>query len=575
MLTSSVRPRPAARWLEPVPQSPDVVSALCAATGLPERVCTLLATRGYTEPEAAKAFLRPRLEQLHAPGLMTGMATAVDRLSRAIAAQEVILVHGDYDVDGICSTTILVRAIRLLGGTAEPFIPHRLSDGYDLTEAGVNAARAIGARVVVTADCGTSALGPVGTLTREGVDVIVTDHHLPGGPLPDCLAVLNPRAPGCSYPDKDLCAAGVSFKLVQSLLAAHRASANIALHMLDLVALATVADVAPLRGENRVLVRLGLKLLGETRTPGLRALVQAAGLEGKPMTAGRVGFILAPRLNAAGRLGHALRGVELMLADDAGTANGIARELEELNRARQALDKQTLDEARGRALELDLDKTFGVVLAAEGWHPGVIGIVASRLVDELCRPVILISLEGGIGKGSGRSISAFDLHAGLSACRDLMLRFGGHRVAAGLTIESSRIGELAERFNAVARERLRPEDLVPDLRLDAQLALGDASEELEGLLRHFEPFGVGNPAPVLASTGVRLLSAPRTVGQNGLKVRLGVDGGSASIDGIWWGGAERAREFAAGDEVEIAYRLERDAYGRDPRLVARLLDMRH
>ncbi len=520
----------------------------------------------------AKAFLRPRLEQLHAPWLLSGMERAVRRLSEAIDRGETVLVHGDYDVDGICATTILVQTIRLLGGAAVPFIPHRVSDGYDLSEAGVQAALREGARVVVTCDCGTSAHRPVAELTARGVDVIITDHHLPSGPPPECLAVLNPRLPDSGYPDKDLCAAGVAFKLACGLLEARGESTNAALGMLDLVALATVADVVPLRGENRVLARLGLRLMEETRNVGLRALIAATGLEGKRLTTGRIGFILAPRLNAVGRLGSALRGVELLLARDTGEANFIARELEEMNRTRQALDRETLEEARQLMEGVDLDATFGIVLASPRWHAGVIGIVASRLVEEFCRPVVLVSVDGEVGKGSGRSIPRFDLHAGLLACRDVLVRFGGHRAAAGLTIDASRMEEFVSRFNSVASTLLSPEDLVPEIRVDAELPLDQATEDMERLMRHFEPFGIGNPAPLLVSRGVRIEAAPRVIGENGLKLRLA--SGTFRLDGVWWGGAQRATEVPAGAVVDIAYRLERDTYLEVARPVANLVDVR-
>lgn len=572
MTAPATRARIAPRWHRPDVPDAALVAVLADALKLPPMVCELLVARGYADAEDAKRFLRPRLEQLHPPGAMLGMEVAVDRLARAIRQGETILVHGDYDVDGICSSTIMVRVIRHLGGKAIPFLPHRLRDGYDLGDAGVKAALDAGARVVLTCDCGTSAHDAIDALTRAGVDVIVSDHHLPSRPVPECLAVLNPRQPGCDYPDKDLCAAGVAFKIAVALLATLGGSEHVALHLLDLVALATIADVAPLRGENRILVRFGLKLLAETRNVGLRALMEAAGLEGKALTAGRVGFILAPRLNAAGRVGHAMRGVDLLLCNDQGEANRIARELEEQNRARQELDRATLDAARTMADRLDLDETWGVVLGAEGWHPGVIGIVASRLVEDLARPVFMVAFENGVGKGSGRSISAFDLHGALTACKELLVRYGGHRAAAGITINADRMGAFAERFNAVARERLTTDDLVPRVRVDIELPLEDVTTDLEGLLRHFEPFGVGNPAPVLSSRGVRLATTPRVIGQGGLKLQLAKTGGT--LEAIGWGMGDLARELSPASQIDVAYRLERDTFGGTSRLVARLADVR-
>jgi single-stranded-DNA-specific exonuclease len=561
------------------PPDPDVVSALAGELLLPPRVCTLLARRGHTAAEQAKRYLRPRLEQLHDPGRLGGMSVAAERLARAVRDGEAVFVHGDYDVDGMCSTALLVRVLRGLGGRAVPFIPHRLRDGYDLTDAGVRAAIEARASVVVTCDCGTSALGPVAALCEAGIDVIVSDHHLPGRAhaLPSCLAVLNPNLPDGDYPaaDRGLAAVGVAFKLALAVTRALGASDAPVFRLLDLVALATIADIAPLRGENRVLVRYGLRMLAESTLPGIRALLRAAGLDGKPLTAGRVGFILAPRLNAVGRLGHALRGVELLTTDDDHAANVIARELEELNRHRRDLDQATLDAARRQVDALDLDATYGLVLGGEGWHPGVIGIVASRVVEETARPTVLVALEDGVGKGSGRSIPAFDLHAALAECdaAGLFQRFGGHRAAAGVTLDAARLHEFAERFNAVARQRLTPEDLVPEVRVDLELPIDEVTEDLELLLRHFEPFGLGNAAPVLVSRGVALAGPPRLVGSDGMRLRLRRAGGGGELDAIGWGLAPRAAALDPARPVDIAFRLERDEYRGESRLQARLVDI--
>ncbi|MDQ6886375.1 MAG: single-stranded-DNA-specific exonuclease RecJ [Gemmatimonadota bacterium] len=562
----------APRWVLAPAADPIDVAALAAELHLPEPVCRLLCQRGYEGVEPAKRYLRPRLDQLHASSSMLDLDRAVSRLGAAIRSGELIMVHGDYDVDGMCSTTLLLRAIRGFGGRAEPFIPRRMEDGYDFGEAGVRAAIDMQARVIVTCDCGTGAIDAVKAACASGIDVIITDHHLPGGPLPECLAVLNPRRPGCPYPDKDLAAVGIAFKLALALAQELGADESAVYRMLDLVALATVADVAPLRGENRVLARYGLRMLQETTNVGLRALIRAAGLDGKPITAGRVGFVLAPRLNAVGRLGHALRGVQLLCTENEHEANAIARELEEMNRRRQEIDRATLVSARRQLEALDLDATYGVVLAEQGWHPGVVGIVASRLVEEFNRPVVLIALSGEEGRGSARSIPAFDLHAGLSECRDLLTRFGGHRAAAGVTISTSSVPALAERFNAVARRSLTPEDLVGSIRVDLELPLSHATAELEKLVRHFEPFGVGNATPVLMSRGVTLASAPRVVGAGHLKLRLVSDG--AELDAIGFGLGWRAAELESWGSFDVAFRLETDDWNGERRLQARIADLR-
>jgi len=560
-----------ARWIIPRAPDPEAVVGLRAALSIPETVANLLLIRGHTDAEAAKQFLRPRLQHLHDGFSMRGLAKAVDRLARACAEGETVLVHGDYDVDGICSTTIMTRTLSEFGAKPVPFIPRRIEDGYDLSAAGVRAAIENRAAVVLTCDCGTSAREPVAELCRAGIDVIVTDHHLPGEALPECLAVLNPRQDGCEYPDKDLAAVGVAFKLALALAKHLGRNDSFIWGMLDLVALATVADVAPLRGENRVLVRYGLRMLTETRNVGLRSMIRAAGMQGKVLTAGRVGFILAPRLNAAGRVGHAMRGVELLMSNDEHHANSIARELEELNARRQELDHQTLDEARDMIASLDPAETYGIVLASESWHPGVIGIVASRIVEQYGRPAVLIAIDGDVGKGSGRAIHALDLHAALGKCSDLLLRFGGHRAAAGITIERSRIEEFTRRFNEVARSMLRPEDLVPEVRIDLEVTIDGANEDLERLLRHFEPFGIGNPSPVLVARGVHLVAPPKLIGRDGLKLRLSA--GKGELEAIGWGFAPRIAEFDTSIPVDVAFRLERDDYRGESRLQARIADI--
>jgi len=572
MTASAPVARPRTRWI--LPEQPDrsVVRSLCDELLLPEPICRLLATRGHAPAELAKRYLRPRLDQLLPPEQLLDLGRAVDRLVRAIQGGETILVHGDYDVDGISSTTLLTKAFRALGAKVVPFIPRRLADGYDLTEAGVRAAQEAGATVVVTCDCGTSAVAPVASLQAAGIDVIISDHHLPGGDLPNAYAILNPKRPGCGSEDKDLAAVGVAFKLALAVTRALGGSENLVFGMLDLVALATIADIAPLRGENRVFARYGLKMLGETKNLGLRALIRAAGLDGKPLTAGRVGFILAPRLNAVGRLGHALRGVELLTAESEHEANSIARELEELNARRQEIDRQTLEQARRRVMALDLDDTFGIVLAEEGWHAGVIGIVASRIVEEFGRPTVLIALDGDEGKGSGRSISRFDLHAGIGGCRHLLKRFGGHRSAAGVTIAREQVEEFARCFNEAARAVLSPDDLVPELRIDLEVALADLTPGFESLLRHLEPCGMGNPSPMLVTRGVRLAAPPRIVGQGGLKLRLHTD--AEPLEALGWSLGYRMGEIDVNRPFDIAYRLERDEYQGVSRLQARLADFR-
>lgn len=573
MTTLAPRLRPPARWLPPPLANATAVAALASALSLPAVLCQLLVQRGYGDVDSAKRFLRPRLDQIGDPYQLLGMSAAVERIVRAVRSSETILVHGDYDVDGMCSTALLTRALRQLGAIVIPFIPHRLTDGYDLTDAGVHAAVAAKAHLVLTADCGTSAIPAIASLNAARIDVIVSDHHLPGGPLPECVAILNPKQPACTSPDKDFAAVGIAFKLALAVTRAMGANENYVYTLLDLVALATVADLAPLRGENRVFVKYGLKLMSETGNAGLRALIRASGLEGKPLTAGRIGYILAPRLNAVGRLGNAMRGVELLLTDDPGEANEIARELEELNQRRQSLDRTTLDEAMRLVDAIDLDQTYGLVIAKQGWHAGVIGIVASRIVEQVSRPVVMVALEGEQGKGSGRSIHAFDLHAGLSECREHLVRFGGHRAAAGITVRTEFVPTLQERFNCVARQQLTADDLVPEQRIDLEVSADDLTDDLEKMLQYFEPHGLGNPTPTLALRGARIDSPPKRIGStDGVRTAVSCDRGA--ITAIGWRLGDRARLLDPAQPVDLAFRLDRDDYRGADRLQINLIDVR-
>ncbi|HEU5220410.1 MAG TPA: DHH family phosphoesterase, partial [Gemmatimonadales bacterium] len=397
---------PLPRWvLEPIPEG-GTVRALAAELGIPEPLAALLLQRGYSGAADARNFLRPSLDRLADPLSLKGMRQAVAAISSAAGRGDTILVHGDYDVDGQCSSALLTRALRLAGAKAEAFVPHRLRDGYDFGAAGLAQARAIGARLILTCDCGITAVETVAEAEAAGIRVVVTDHHLPGPALPPATAVVDPQQPGDESGLGTLCGTGIAFKLVQALVPVLGLPVSLPFHLLDYVALATVADVVPLTGENRILVRHGLRLLRETRWVGLRALIESSGLAASELRAGQVGFILAPRLNAAGRIGESADGLRLLLTDDPDEARALAQRLELLNTERQGLDQRILDEAIAQVEAAgDLDRRCGLVLGAEGWHPGVVGIVASRVVERYGRPAFLVGFDGEVGKGSGRSIS--------------------------------------------------------------------------------------------------------------------------------------------------------------------------
>ncbi len=569
------------RWVDPPPVDDRVIHELSETLKLPPLVCRLLARRGHVAVPQAKAFLRPAPSHLHDPMSMAGVGDAVERIVRAIRAGESILVHGDYDVDGICATALLVRALRMMGGRPIPFVPHRLRDGYDLTAAGISAARAAGARLIVTADCGIVAHAAVADAARAGIDVIVTDHHTPGPTLPGALAVLNPNRPDCAYPEKGLAGAAVAYKLVTAVAKAIGFPPERLTALLDLVAVATVADLAPLTAENRALVRWGSAVLLRTPNVGLRALLRVTGLAGRDViTAGQIGFILAPRLNAVGRLEDGMTGVRLLLTDDPREAAALATQLEDVNRRRRELDGDTLKDALSM-LERDYDpaRDWGVVLSSPSWHPGIIGIVASRIVERIHRPTVLIALGQTEGKGSARSIPGFHMQEAFVRCRTHLLRFGGHRAAAGCSIEPSRVESFREAFAAVAEAELRHLDPVPELRLDGQISIREATYPLCRLLRHFGPFGVGNPSPVFAAYDVGLAGRIRTVGRQHLKLSLTADGGT--LEAIGFGMAERISELeGVNPRLDVAFKLEENRWehplGRrqGQRVQARLIDFR-
>lgn len=571
-------PTPPRRWVPRGTALDGTVAALHRSLRLPEPVCRLLVMRGFDDEAAAKHYLRPRLDQLHDPFEMAGMEAAVERLNTALRRGETILVHGDYDVDGIVSTTLYTRVLRALGGRVEPFVPHRMTDGYDLGPAGLARAREVGASLILTGDCGILAHDAIAEASAAGIDVIVTDHHTPGERLPPAAAVVNPNRSDCAYPAKGLAGAGVAFKLCWALHSARGEDPEPLLYHLDLVSLATVADLAPLVGENRAIVRYGLRVLSQTQNPGLRALLRRSGLadRGGELTAGQVGHVLAPRINAVGRMSEAALGVQLLLTESEVEADRIAERLEDENRRRQTVDRQTLAEAL-EMLERDYDpeRDRVVVLAGAGWHPGVIGIVASRVVERIHRPTVLVALDpaGGPSRGSARSIRGFHLYEALHHCGEYLERYGGHKAAAGLDIRPERIDAFREALNAYAHEVLSPEDLVAEVAVDVEVRLPDANEELYRMLRHFGPFGVGNPTPVLVARGVGLARPPRVVGDGHLKVELEQDG--VRLGGIGFRMADRLNPLElSGQPLDVAFQLEENHWNGRTELQARLVDLR-
>ncbi len=559
-----------ARWTVTAPPDPELTAALVSDLHIPEPLAAILVQRGLAAPERAKAFLRPDLERLSDPLAWADMPRAVELVAAAVRGGTPILVHGDYDVDGQCAAALLTRVLASVGAPVHAFVPHRLRDGYDFGEAGLREAQRVRAGLIITCDCGITAVEPVRAARAAGIDVIVTDHHLPGDELPPASAVLDPRRVDCASADKELCGTGVAFKLAQALVPALGLSPHLPLHFLDFVALATVADVVPLTGENRILVRHGLKMLADSRWTGVRALVDAAGLTGRRVKAGHVGFILAPRLNAAGRIGDAREGLRLLLCDDPQEAAAIARELETLNARRQALDQRILDEAVEQAERVLRPEDRALVLGADAWHPGVIGIVASRLVERYGRPTFLIAWEGDTGRGSGRSIAGFDLHGALHRVGHHLEKYGGHTMAAGLTIRRDRYEAFRVAFLEIAGELLGPDDLVPAQRVDLELPLGLVSDELEKLIRYLEPCGPGNPAPVFGVRHARAVGA-RRVGTNHLRFMLDDESGVLPAIAFQW--ADAIPDHWLAEHLDVAFRLERDEWQGRTTLQARVAAM--
>jgi len=486
----------------------------------------LLVNRGLGDPESAHRFLSPSLSHLHAPEQMSGLQAAVDRLNAAVERKEPILIYGDYDVDGTMAVIILKTAIELCGGAADFHVPHRIREGYDMRDDVIERAAAAGIRLIVSVDMGIRAFAPAETAQRLGVDLIVTDHHLPGPDgVPKALAVLNPNQKDCGYPDKRLCGAGVAFKLAQGLMQRRldpKDQNKMLMSFMKVVAIATIADAVPLSGENRVFASLGLDALRKAVNPGLRALLEVAQVSAKrPPTSGEVGFRIAPRINAAGRMDVARDVIELFSVKDPARARELAAKLDRLNTDRQEEERRILRAVEERfSSDPALCDAYCIVIDGEGWHRGVIGITATRVVERYNRPTLVISREGEEAFGSGRSIRAFHLLEAIESCGPLFSRYGGHSHACGFAMPAANVDELRTRLDAFARARLTPSDFDPILDLDAELNLSEVTPDLFQALRLLEPYGVGNPEPVFAARAVQLSAPPRILKEKHIKLKL-------------------------------------------------------
>ncbi|HET9250890.1 MAG TPA: single-stranded-DNA-specific exonuclease RecJ, partial [Candidatus Eisenbacteria bacterium] len=535
---------------------------------------TLLANRGFQTTTEVREFLEPSLTRLLDAFQMKDMDLATERIWRAVDEREMILVYGDYDVDGITSTTLLTSALTRVGAKVEYFIPDRIRDGYGFSMRGVEVAKRRRARLVITADCGITATAEVRAAREHGIEVIVTDHHEPLGELPEAVAILNPKRRDCRYPFKELAGVGVVLKLVQGLVASRPGALpqDFVHDHLDLVALGTIADVVPLRGENRIFAKMGLDRICESTKPGIVALKEVAGLRARRVESGHVAYILAPRINAAGRLGNAESGVRLLLATDMAEAMTIAESLEEDNTNRKKIDEETLEDALEQLRRMGPELPPAIVLWSDRWHPGVLGIVASRLMERFHRPTVLISADEDEGKGSGRSIPGFDVCQALQECREHLIGFGGHSYAAGLTIRAEQMSDFRDRLCKVVTSRLDPDDYVPKLSIDGPLALEECNEDLVTFLDRLSPFGIGNAEPLFIADDVRLAAPPMVVSRNHLKLSLRQNGRDLDCIGFGMGHLAGPIQADAG-RVSIAFVPTINVWQNRARLQLKLRDI--
>jgi len=577
MTPAPARQKLAKKWiLRPVDHT--VTNQVAAALSVSPIVAGLLVSRGYADRSAAETFLKPSLEHLHDPFLMKGIPEAVQRLLYAIDQKQPILIYGDYDVDGTTGTAVLLRALRMLGATAGYHVPHRFTEGYGIQQPALEKAASEGYKLVVSVDCGIRAHEPLVWARENGLDVIITDHHLPDEDegAPPAFAVLNPNQHGCGYPDKHLAGVGVAFKLVHALFR-ERGRESVVPGFLKMVAIGTVADVAKLVGENRAIVALGLSDLPRAVNYGLRALIDIAGCgDGAEMNAYDLGFRIGPRINAAGRMDAASAVVDLFNAKDQEEARRLAEHLDTRNRERMEMQREIFNRAI-EEFESGPDRahqTHAAVIAGDDWHRGVIGLAASKIAERLNRPCVVISFEGDVGHGSARSIEAYHLFNGLTACRDLLDKFGGHSHAAGLSIRRECLPEFRRRLNEHAASCLTEDDLTPAISIDAEVAATELSFGLSKELRMLEPFGAGNPRPVFVTRGLRVIGEPQVLKEQHLKLRVAGED-NRPFEAIWWRGLEEADvRPQANQRIDLAYEFEAHPWMGDIRLQLNVRDLK-
>jgi single-stranded-DNA-specific exonuclease len=545
------------RWK--LKEAPDekLILSLSDSLNISHALASILIQRNITNFFEAKSFFRPALTSIHDPFLMNGMHQASIRVINAMTNNEKIYVYGDYDVDGTCSAALMYLFLKELGANVETYIPNRLTEGYGMSVQSIDYIKEQKTDLIISVDCGITAVEEINHANSLGIDVIVCDHHQPKEELPKAFAILDPIKPGCNYPFKHLSGAGVAFKLA-SAVGDRIGKKDMALKYLDLVALAGAADIVPLVDENRILVKEGLDLINTNPRPGIAALIKSARMEPGNLTAGQIVFTIAPRVNAVGRLGDANRAVELFTTNDPAKAIELAQVLEDENTKRRTIDEATFSHAIDLVeSSIDIDADLGIVLHDNDWHPGVIGIVASRLVEKFHKPTVMLTTIDGVAKGSARSVTGFNIYEALQGCDDLLLQFGGHEAAAGLAVELDKLEEFRKRFNSILRTNMRESDILPEIRIDAKLAFSEISPKFIRILDQFAPFGPGNMRPVFMSENVSLLYPPRIVGSNHLVTCFRQNGNDKVFDAIGFNlGGFANRIDKEKNLVDIVYTIE-------------------
>ncbi len=561
------------RW-SIAPSPPDeLVKRLSDELNIPATLATVLINRGVDSFDKAKLYFRPTIEQLHDPFLMDGMYIAVDRLLRARDQKEKILVYGDYDVDGTNGAGMLYMYFREIGCDASYYIPDRLTEGYGISQTGVEFAKKEGYTLLVAIDCGITALGQVEYARQLGIDVLICDHHEPAEEIPNAVAVLDPLKPNCRYPFKSLCGTGVGYKFIQAI-ARTLGHEQLVEQYLDFVSLATTADIVPLIDENRVFVRLGLERITTNTRPGIRALLESAGLKIGSVTTGQVVFAMAPRINAVGRLGDAKRAVELLVSNDYASSIGFARVLEQENLNRRKIDEGVFEHAQNLVEEYFNKYGDGaIVMHQEEWHPGVVGIVASRMVEKYYRPAVMMTTVEGVAKGSARSISGVNIHQALKKVEDKLLQFGGHKYAAGVSVDLDRIDEFRTAFNSVVKEMLTEDLLTPEIHIDTEIDLTELTPKYLRILKQFAPFGPQNMRPMFLSKQVQVIGLPRIVGKDHLRFKVKKNGVTFDCIGFGLGShMEKVRQNMNG--LDIVFSIDESDFTGVPLTQLKIKDLK-